>query len=82
MSPILRPVFGAVAAAALLAVAGAASAHAHLVSSDPVAGSTVAAPRAIVLTFSEKLEGKFSGATLIRDGAPLGVHGLLEEKAG
>ncbi len=70
------------ASAALLGAAGAAAAHAHLVSSDPTAGAAGAAPKAVVLTFSEKLEGKFSGAELSKDGAPLGSHGLLEPKAG
>lgn len=68
------------ACAALMAGPGAAIAHAHLVSSDPVAGATVAAPKAIILTFSEKLEGRFSGADLSKDGAPLGSHSLLDPK--
>jgi methionine-rich copper-binding protein CopC len=71
-----------VAAVALFATAGAAAAHAHLVSSDPAAGATVAAPKAITLTFSEKLEGRFSGADLSKDGAPLGSHSLLDPKGG
>jgi len=70
------------ASAALVASAGAAAAHAHLVSSDPAAGATVAAPKAITLTFSEKLEGKFSGADLSKDGAPLGSHSLLDPADG
>ena len=38
-----------------------ASAHAHLVSSDPKAGSNVStAPALVMLTFSEKIESKFS----------------------
>lgn len=50
--------FAAVAATAL--IAGQASAHAKLVSSNPAANATVAAPTAISLTFSEKLAPAFS----------------------
>jgi methionine-rich copper-binding protein CopC len=71
-----------VASIALLAAAGAASAHAHLVSSDPAAGAVVAAPKSILLTFSEKLEAKFSGADLSKGGAPLGSQSLLDPKGG
>ena len=49
----------AVGAGALL-VATQAAAHAHLVSSNPAANATVAAPRTITLTFSEKLVPAFS----------------------
>ncbi|MFI4964333.1 MAG: copper homeostasis periplasmic binding protein CopC [Caulobacterales bacterium] len=53
------------AAAALGAVAllcaGQASAHAALVKSDPAANATVAAPKAIALTFDEELTPAFSG---------------------
>jgi methionine-rich copper-binding protein CopC len=71
-----------VASVALLATAGAAAAHAHLVRSDPATGATVAAPKAIMLTFSEKLEGKFSSADLRKDGAPLGSQSLVDPKDG
>ncbi len=50
-----------VLSAALLAVsAGAAQAHAHLKSSSPARDAAVAAPRRIVLTFSEALVARFS----------------------
>lgn len=46
---------------ALLAAPKDAAAHAHLKQSKPEAGSVVsAAPRQVVLTFTEKLEPKFS----------------------
>jgi methionine-rich copper-binding protein CopC len=77
-----RPLAALTACAALLAIAGAAAAHAHLVSSDPAAGATVAAPKAISLTFSEKLEGRFSGADLSKAGGPLGSHTMLDPKGG
>lgn len=54
---------GLVAGAALL-VAGTASAHAHLVTSNPAANVTVAAPKTITLTFNEKLTPAFSGFEL------------------
>lgn len=40
--------------------AGQASAHAKLVSSNPAAAATVAAPKTITLTFNEKLAPAFS----------------------
>ena len=47
-----------------LAFATTASAHAHLHTSTPAQGATVAAPAALHLEFSEKLEAKFSGLDL------------------
>lgn len=47
-----------------LALALPAMAHAALVSSDPAPNSTVAAPKAIKLTFSEKLAPAFSGFSI------------------
>ena len=49
--------FGAVA----ILAAGQASAHATLVTSNPAANATVAAPKAISLTFNEALTPAFSG---------------------
>ena len=49
----------AVLSASVLA-SGQASAHAKLVTSDPAANTTVAAPKAIRLTFNEKLAPAFS----------------------
>ncbi|WP_068875189.1 MULTISPECIES: copper homeostasis periplasmic binding protein CopC [unclassified Phenylobacterium] len=54
---------GLVTAAALL-MAGTASAHAKLVTSNPAANVTVAAPKTITLTFNEKLTPAFSGFDL------------------
>ena len=49
------------AAASLFAFAAtAAEAHAHLVSSTPAAGATVAAPAEVRLKFSEGVEPRFS----------------------
>ena len=48
------------AGAALLSVSQA-SAHASLVKSDPAANATIAAPKAISLTFDDELTPAFSG---------------------
>jgi methionine-rich copper-binding protein CopC len=53
------------AAGAALLLAGTASAHAHLVKSTPAANATVAAPKAISLTFNEKLTPAFSKFELV-----------------
>ena len=50
----------ALGAVAMLS-AGQALAHAALVKSDPAADATVAAPKAISLTFNEELTPAFSG---------------------
>ncbi len=51
----------AVLGAVALFGAGQASAHAALVKSNPAANATVAAPKAISLTFNEALTPAFSG---------------------
>ena len=56
-------VAAATAVIALLAAAQA-QAHAKLVSSTPAEGAAVAAPKVLVLKFSEKLQPKFSGVAL------------------
>ena len=60
MNRLLPPL----AAAAVLAAASQASAHAHLTAANPAENSTVAAPKALTLKFSEKLQPKFSGLTV------------------
>ena len=54
----------ALGALALFA-AGQAAAHASLVKSDPAANATVAAPKAITLTFDEELTPAFSGFDVV-----------------
>lgn len=56
----------AAAALATGALLSAAQAHAHarLVGSTPAEGAAVAAPKQVVLKFSEKLQPKFSTARL------------------
>ena len=58
----------ALASASLLA-ATQASAHASLVKSDPAANATVAAPKAITLTFDEELSPAFSGFDVTMGGS-------------
>jgi len=60
----MRRVFGFLAAAALVTVAGTANAHPKLVSASPAANAAVAAPTKIELRFSEKLMPAFSKADL------------------
>lgn len=50
-----------IAAGAMLLGASQALAHAKLVTANPAPNATVAAPKALSLKFSEKLEPKFSG---------------------
>ena len=53
------------AAGALLLVATQADAHAHVVASTPAASATVASPRTITVTFSERLAPAFSGFEVV-----------------
>ena len=57
-------IFAAAAGICALTIASQALAHAHLISSDPAAKATVAAPRQVTLRFSETLNPRFSGAEL------------------
>jgi methionine-rich copper-binding protein CopC len=54
-------VLGSAVAASLMALAPAAFAHAHLVSSDPAANAVVASPSVVTLRFNDPLEPRFSG---------------------
>ena len=56
--------------AATVLVAAPAVAHPKLLSSQPAAGSQVAAPKVISLTFSEKLVPQFSGFDLMMTAMP------------
>lgn len=64
MRRTLSTTFAAAVAGAALFAAGHAAAHAKLVSSTPAADAVVAAPKAITLTFNEKLAPAFSGFEL------------------
>ena len=52
------------AAALSLAAAGAASAHARLITGSPKAGATVASPKALRLTYSEGIVAAASSVTV------------------
>lgn len=76
-----RPFLALAAAAALLAAATGAQAHAHLVKATPAANAVVATPKNLCLTFSEKLEPKFSGLDLMKaDGQPVAVKSSVAAK--
>ncbi len=71
--------FIAVSAAVLLSAAPA-SAHARLVSSTPAATSTVASPRVVTLTFSDRVAPAFSGFDLVNAaGATIRVQTRVSE---
>jgi methionine-rich copper-binding protein CopC len=53
------------AAGALLLVATQADAHARVVASTPAASATVTSPRAITVTFSERVAPAFSGLEVV-----------------
>jgi methionine-rich copper-binding protein CopC len=58
----------ALAAVTLLAAAQA-QAHAKLLAANPPSNATVAAPKQIVLKFSERLQPRFSGFDISKGGA-------------
>ncbi len=69
------------AAAGLLVLSSQADAHARLVNATPAANSAVAAPRQVMLHFSEALVPKFSGFDLMKaDGAKVAVTAKVAPK--
>lgn len=64
-SRILKAAALSVVAGPLLLTGFSAEAHAHLVKASPAANSAVRAPGVLDLQFSEKLEPKFSGASVM-----------------
>ena len=73
------PTTAILAALAATALATSAQAHAHLVKTSPAADAQVAAPAVLNLTFSEKLEPKFSNAKLMKaDGTPVAVKSVAK----
>jgi methionine-rich copper-binding protein CopC len=68
-------------ACGLLAAASEASAHARVIASTPGRNAVVAAPQVISLTFSEKLEPKFSKLSLAKaDGTAAPVTSEVSAK--
>jgi methionine-rich copper-binding protein CopC len=76
-----RLALAAALAAPLVLAAPAAFAHAHLTSSTPAADSAGAAPKAIHMDFSEKLEAKFTGAEVTSGGAAVATSAKVAGKA-
>jgi methionine-rich copper-binding protein CopC len=69
------------ASASTLMFASGAQAHAHLVKANPGENAAIAPPKAIHLEFSEKLEPKFSGVTLMKaDGAVVAATSKADGK--
>lgn len=68
-----KPALALILAAATLLSVSQAQAHAKLVSATPAENATVAAPQVITLKFTEKLQSKFSGFGLTRNGAAVPV---------
>jgi methionine-rich copper-binding protein CopC len=69
------------AAVATVVLAGQASAHAHLKSSQPADKASVASPSELDLTFTEELNLKFSGVTVTgpdKQGVTLGEGSLMD----
>ena len=64
------------AALTLTAAASEAAAHARLVHSDPRRGAVVSAPKALRLTFSEKIVAKESAVTVTGPKGPVAVGRL------
>ncbi|MEO6338754.1 MAG: copper homeostasis periplasmic binding protein CopC [Caulobacteraceae bacterium] len=82
MTPSFKPIAALGLACVLLLTATQASAHAHLVTSTPAKDASVAAPKQLALSFSEKLEPKFSGIELMKaDGAKVVVTSTVAGKA-
>lgn len=76
---LIKKTLTAVALLASLLGASAAFAHAHLKASDPAADSSVSAPAALRLTFSEGIEATFTKVSLSKDGTEIAIKGLDTE---
>lgn len=71
---------GALLSSVLALSSGSAFAHAALLQSDPAANTTVAAPKVIKLTFSEKISPAFSGFELsMGDGMTMPITTKVSE---
>ena len=75
----LKKVFNTAALLALMASASAAFAHAHLDSSTPAAGSTVASADELRLVFTEGVEQAFTKVVISHDQTPVAVSSLKTE---
>src|SRR4051794_3023860 len=68
------------AAAAAVLFAGQASAHARLITGDPKAGTTVAAPKALTLHYSESIVPTASNVKVAGPSAPVATGPLSLDK--
>ncbi len=75
-----KRILAATMAAGLLALAGQAGAHAHLLTSIPAANADVPMAKSITLHMSEALEPKFSGLELSKVGGGVIPTGVLIPK--
>jgi hypothetical protein len=75
----MRQILLAAAAVSLLA-AGQASAHARLLKSSPAKGATVAAPKALTLTFSEEIVAAKSSVAVTAAGKPAATGPISLDK--
>ena len=75
----LKKVFNTAALLALMPSASAAFAHAHLESSTPAAGSTVASADELRLVFTEGVEQAFTKVVISHDQTPVAVSSLKTE---
>lgn len=75
----MRKTLVAVALMSLLA-AGEASAHARLLKSTPTKGATVAAPKALTLSFSEEIVAEKSSVAVSAAGKPVQTGPLALDK--
>ncbi|MDB5441071.1 MAG: copper resistance protein CopC [Caulobacteraceae bacterium] len=74
-----RTAFALAAGVSALLAGSQVQAHAKLVAATPAANAVLPAPRQIALTFSERLQPKFSGFELSRDGARILVKAAVSK---
>ena len=80
MTRTLSTIAGALLSSALVLSSGSAFAHAALLQSAPAANSTVAPPKMVKLTFSEKIAPAFSGFELsMGDGMTIPVKAKMSK---
>ncbi|NBF04958.1 copper homeostasis periplasmic binding protein CopC [Pseudomonas sp. Fl5BN2] len=75
----LKNLFTTTALLASLLATTSVFAHAHLKSSTPAADSSVTAPTALRLVFTEGVEAAFTQVKLSKDGTPVEVKSLASE---
>lgn len=76
---LLKKLLTTSALLASLVVTSSAFAHAHLKNQTPAADSTVTAPKALRLEFSEGVEAAFTKVEVSKDGTPVELQELTTE---